>query len=85
MITRQIVADQIAAWLHHEITLATLVDWAEEAVREGDFAESEAAELAHLVGRLGLADVREFGLSWQDCEELLKSLGFTARVEITAG
>jgi hypothetical protein len=28
--------------------------------------------------------VKEFGLAWDDCEALLQSLGFTAKVEITA-
>ena len=32
LITKKIVADQIAAYLHHDITLAQLVDWAERAM-----------------------------------------------------
>jgi hypothetical protein len=34
------------------------------------------------VARLGVADVRAFGLTWEDCEELLAQLGFSARIEI---
>jgi addiction module HigA family antidote len=37
-----------------------------------------------VVGRLGVADVRAFGLTWADCEELLGRLGFSARIEIVA-
>jgi len=84
MITKQVVADKIAAWLRHEITQEQLVAWAEEAIHEGEFPEAEAPELAQVVGRLGLADGKEFGLAWDDCEALLQSLGFTAKVEITA-
>lgn len=84
MITKQVVADKIAAWLRHEITQAQVVAWAEEAVCEGDFGDQDAAVLMRVVGRLGLADAKEFGLGWEDCEELLKCLGFTAKVEITA-
>jgi hypothetical protein len=40
--------------------------------------------LAAIVGRLGAADVRSFGLTWEDCEHLLKRLGYTAHVDITA-
>jgi hypothetical protein len=29
--------------------------------------------------------VRNFGLSWEDCEQLLKKIGYTAHVDITAG
>ncbi len=42
------------------------------------------AALRFVVSRLGLADVRAFGLTWDDCEELLERLGYRARVEIVA-
>ncbi|MFM8413577.1 MAG: hypothetical protein ACKOCX_02525 [Planctomycetota bacterium] len=84
MITKPVVAEKIAAWLRHEISQAELVNWAEEVMRDGDFPEADAAELSRVVGRLGLADVKEFGLAWEDCERLLRCLGFTAKVEITA-
>ena len=83
-ITKHVVADQIAAYLHHEITLAQLVDWSERALMDGEFAESEAATLSQVVSRLGGADVRAFGLAWDDCEELLRRLGFAPRVEVVA-
>ncbi len=38
-----------------------------------------------VVARLGLADVRAFGLTWEDCEQFLESLGYSARVEVVAG
>ena len=31
------------------------------------------------VARLGLADVRAFGLTWADCQSILKQLGYNAR------
>ncbi len=83
-ITRQTVADKLAAYLHHDITLAQLVDWAERAVMEGELAEGDASTLSHVIARLGVADVRAFGLAWEDCEELLRKLGFSPRVEIIA-
>ena len=84
MITRQLVAEKIAAWLHHEISLESLVDWAETAMMQEPFAESDAVDLVTIVGRLGAADVRSFGLTWEDCEQLLKQLGYTVHVDITA-
>ena len=83
-ITKQTVAGQIAAYLHHEITLAQLVDWSERALMDGEFAELDAAALSQVVSRLGVADVRAFGLAWDDCEELLRKLGFAPRVEVVA-
>ena len=84
LITNHTVANRIAAYLHHEITLTQLVDWAEHAIMEAEFAGSDATALASVVGRIGVADVRAFGLTWDDCEALLRQLGFTARVEVTA-
>ncbi|MBI2295292.1 MAG: hypothetical protein HYU76_04475 [Betaproteobacteria bacterium] len=82
IITKQTVADKIAAYLHHRITLAQLVDWAENALMEGEFAEEDVAVISAAVSRLGVADVRAFGLTWADCEQLLGQLGFSARIEI---
>ena len=83
-ITKQTVADKIAAYLHHEITPAQLVDWAERALMDGEFAESDAGTISAVVARLGVADVRAFGLAWEDCEALLRQLGFSSRVEVVA-
>ena len=83
-ITKQTVADQIAAYLHHEITLAQLVEWAEHAMMDGEFAERDTATLSQVISRLGVADVRAFGLTWEDCEELLRKLGFSSRVGVIA-
>lgn len=82
LITKKIVADKIAAYLHHDITLAQLVDWAENAMMEDEFEENGLAAVRSAVSRLGVADVRAFGLTWEDCEELLGQLGFSARVSI---
>ncbi len=83
-ITKQTVANQIAAYLHHQITLAQLVDWSERALMDGELAEHDAGALASVLARLGVADVRAFGLAWEDCEELLYRLGFASRVEVIA-
>ncbi len=83
-ITKQTVADQIAAYLHHKITLGELVDWSERALMDGEFAERDASTLSSVVARLGVADVRAFGLAWEDCEALLWKLGFAPRVEVVA-
>jgi hypothetical protein len=84
LITQQTVAEKIAAYLHHEMTLAQLVDWAENAMMNEEFDEQNLSSLRNVISRLGVADVRAFGLTWEDCEQLLKQLGFSARVDIVA-
>jgi cobyrinic acid a,c-diamide synthase len=83
-ITKQTVADKIAAYLRHDISLEELVRWAEETMIEGEFAEQDASAITDSVARLGVADVRAFGLTWEDCEQLLRQLGYAARVDIVA-
>jgi hypothetical protein len=82
VITKQMVADKIAAYLQGRLTVNVLVDWAEKALLDAEFAEADAPVLSPVVARLGVADVRAFGLTWEDCELLLRQLGYTARVEI---
>ena len=84
VITKQDVADKIIAYLKHEITLAQLVNWAENAMMEGDFETSYSEQIAEIIGRLGLADVKAFGLLWEDCEDFLKKLGYDVKIDIAA-
>jgi hypothetical protein len=83
-ITKQTVADKIAAYLHGEITQEHLVDWAEGSLLDAEFASRDAKLLSAVVARLGLADVRAFGLTWDDCEQFLAQLGYAAQVEVMA-
>ena len=52
-ITKQTVANQLAAYLHHEITLAQLVDWAENSLLDGAFAPRDATVLSAVIARPG--------------------------------
>jgi len=83
-ITRQTVAEKISDYLHHHITLAQLVDWAETVMMEGEFSDRDMEALRTVVSRLGVADVKAFGLTWEDCEQLLKQIGYSAHVDIVA-
>lgn len=80
-ITRQIVAEQIGTYLHRRMTLEELVNWAETQVMDADFESTVVRDVA---ARLGVADVRAFGLTWEDCQQLLHRLGFQAHVDIVA-
>jgi len=83
-ITRQMVADKITDYLHGKLSQAELVDWAERAMMDADFDESDTDLLTDIVARLGLADVAEFGLRWRDCEEFLRRLGYRAKVIVSS-
>lgn len=74
----------LASFLRYDISLADLVSWAEDAMIDGEFDEKEAATISDVDLRLGVADVRAFGLTWEDCEQLLRQLGYAARADIVA-
>jgi len=83
-LTRELVVRKLDAYFHHQLSLDDLVVWANAAMMEGDFEEEHFDAIRDAVARLGLADVRAFGLTWEECESLLKQLGYNARVEIVA-
>jgi len=80
-VTRHIVAEQLGAYLRHQSSLTQLVEWAEQQVMDGEF---ETTSLRDMVARLGVADVRAFGLTWEDCESMLHELEFEAHIDIVA-
>lgn len=81
MTTRQLMLDQLNAYLNHELTLAQLVDWAENTLIEPDIPESEDADLLmDILMYLGAADSRGFPLTWEILSDFLTRLGSHARV-----
>jgi len=83
-ITRKILADKLSDYLLHHLSLSELVAWAEEVMMEGDFEEKDYDTLKEITGRIGLADVRAFGLTWETCERFLNQLGYIVQVDIKA-
>ena len=83
-ITDQVVAEKLIAYLHHESSLSELVAWAEQAMLDGEFADEKYETIRDIVSRLGVADVKAFGLTWEDCERFLSQLGYTVRIEVVS-
>lgn len=84
MITRHDVAKKLSEYLRHQLKLEELVAWAEDMMLDEEFDPNDFEALRSIVSRLGLADVREFGLSWEDCDDFLSLLGYRAKVEVSA-
>lgn len=81
MITKQYVARQLLAYMSHQISLADLVTWAENSIMDGGFEPSSEVEIRQVLGILGVANVSDFGLLWEDCEQLMLLLGYKMKVE----
>ena len=81
-ITKKDVAEKILSYLKHDISIDDLVHWAENALMEGEFEEENFEIINDIVSRIGLADVKAFGLMWEDCEKYLNMLGYNVKVDI---
>ncbi len=51
---------------------------------DGDFEAEHFDAIRGAIAKLGLADVKAFGLTWEDCEALLKRLGYSVRVDVVS-
>lgn len=67
LITREMVADQLSAYLRHELSVTDRVAWAESALMAGEFNPAHLSTIRDVVARIGVTDVRAFGLTWEDC------------------
>ena len=77
------VVGKLTDYLNHRVSLPELVDWAEQAMMDGDFVGKDWKTVRDIVARLGVADVRAFGLTWDDCEQSLMELGYRTEVRIS--
>lgn len=83
IVTRKIVADMLRRYINREIDLSSLINWAEDMIKDADFEDENFELLRNIIARIGLADVREFGLSWDDCYDYLHKLGYDVKVEVS--
>lgn len=82
-IANQDVVRRLTDYLNHRVSLSELVDWAEQAMMDEDFVGEDWETVRDIVARIGLADVRAFGLTWEDCGEALMELGYRTEVLIS--
>ena len=84
MITKELVAAKVTAYLNHEITLSELAHWAAMAMMDEEFDEVDHDTILYVIERLGFADTKVMELSWTDLENMLDKLGYEATVELSA-
>ncbi len=81
MITKQLIATELLRYMNHQIQLEELVDWAENSIFQGNFEEGAEADIRNALGLLAAADADGFGLLWEDCEAIMKQLGYEIQVD----
>ncbi len=83
IITRHKVAEKLHSYLKHSITLKELIDWCENAMMEKKFEQAHSKEILDVMARIGVADVNNFGLLWEDCERFLNKLGYSIKIDLS--
>ncbi len=84
MLTKQNIADQLLAYLQHHLSLIELINWAEVTLMNSNYEDDESHTIRDILAQLGLADVKAFGLEYQDCEAVMQKLGYTLEVKALA-
>lgn len=81
MITREVIGEKLLAYLNGHISLATLVDWAENSFIDAVLAPDADVEMLNdMLAYLAAADTAQFPLTWAVCHDFLDHLGFTVQV-----
>lgn len=81
IITKQLLAVNMLNYFQHKITLNELVEWAESAFMEGDIQGEDPDVVRDILARLGLADVKTFGLFWEECDDIMRRLGYVLKID----
>ena len=81
IITKQQLAVNLLNYLQHKTTLEDLVSWAENTLMEGDIQDEEPEVVRDILAKLGLSDVKAFGLFWEDCKEMMNKLGYVLKID----
>lgn len=81
VITRQIVGQKLLAYLNGQLSLAVLVDWAENTFIDDELApEADVDMLNDILSYLAAADTPQFPLTWEVCADFMLRLGFAVKV-----
>ncbi len=78
MITQELLAGRILAYLNGELSLDHLVAWAEDALvtfTESDVRPPNADQIWDTLLYLGAADTPGFPMTWEAIKEMLEQFG----------
>lgn len=85
-IDRNVLSDQLIAYLSRELPLAELIDWAERSFVDDELVpDKDVVLLNDILMYIAAADTAQFPLTWDRCVEFLDRLGTTVTVVRAAG
>ena len=81
IVTKQLIAVNLLSYLQHKSSLNDLVDWAENAFMDGKILEGDLEIIGSILARIGVADVKTFGLTLEECDEIMRKLGYELKID----
>ncbi|HRE40538.1 MAG TPA: hypothetical protein PLG90_04320 [Ignavibacteria bacterium] len=78
-INKENIAEKILEYLQRKITFEGLVNWAENSIMNDEFDNTDLPIIKEIVGRIGLSDVKEFGINYDDLTDMLNKLNYELR------
>ena len=81
IITKQLLAINLLCYLQHKTTLSDLVNWAGYAFKEGDIQGEHPEVVRDILAKLGLEEVKAYGILWDDCYEYMQKLGYVLKID----
>jgi len=81
ILTKQQLAHNMLNYLQHKTSFTDLVEWAESAFMEGEIQGEDPEVVRDILARLGLADVKAFGLFWEECNDIMRKLGYVLKID----
>ncbi|MBK8396709.1 MAG: hypothetical protein IPL26_15925 [Leptospiraceae bacterium] len=82
MITKETVKQRIQDYLLLKISLRSLVEWAEDSFMQAEFDEKDATIISDILSKIGVSNVKNFGIQWHEWNEFLSMLGYEIRIEL---
>ncbi|MDD2715586.1 MAG: nucleotidyltransferase domain-containing protein [Candidatus Wallbacteria bacterium] len=79
--TDKILAGQMKAYLRHEISCSDLAAWVDQALKENDMEQ----RFSRLLSELAVSMLETKKLSFEDCEKLLRKIGYEIRLDVRLG
>jgi hypothetical protein len=81
IVTKQLLAVNLLSYLQHKKSLDDLVNWAEDAFMDGKINDDDLDVVGSILARIGVADVKAFGLTLEDCDEIMRKLGYELKID----
>lgn len=79
-ITKKIISEEVLKYLQHQVSLEEIVNWAEAILMNNNFEDDSVHSVRNILAHIGSADVKAFGLTWEDSERIMHQLGFSLMV-----